>query len=144
MKIKPIYKKIFESVYINWCYIGEAKRKESDMETNIHTKVTFDEDTKRIELLACPSRNEIVGGARDGKTFYYNFAFDVAGCIENLISKKIEIHNILYASKSKSLECDMIIFVLNYRKEEVVLKVFSRPAKDIEKIKITQNKFKDC
>ena len=96
MKIKPIYKKIFESVYINWCYIGEAKRKESDMETNINTKVSFDEDTKKIELLTSPSRNEIVGGARDGKTFYYNFAFDVAGCIENLILKKIEIHNILY------------------------------------------------
>ena len=144
MKIKPIYKKIFESVYINWCYIGEAKRKESDMESNINTKVSFDEDTKKIELLTSPSRNEIVGGARDGKTFYYNFAFDVAGCIENLILKKIEIHNILYASKSKSLECDMIIFVLGYRKQEMVLKVFSRPAKGVEKIKITQNKFKDC
>lgn len=143
MKIKSIYKKIFEILYINWCYIGEKKRKEFDMETNIHTKVSFDKDTKRIELLACPSRNEIVGGARDGKTFYYNFAFDVAGCIESLILKKIKVHNILYASKSKSLECDMIIFVLSYRKEEMVLKVYSRPAKDIEKIKITQNKFKD-
>jgi len=34
------------------------------------------------------------------------------------------------------LECDTIIFVLGYRKEEIILKILTRPANDVEKNRI--------
>ena len=100
-------------------------------EEKIHTKIDYDHDNKKYELSVCPTKNEIIGGAKDGKKFYYTFAFDMMNCISNLIQNKINIESILYASKSKVLECDTTFMILKYRNEEMVLKIFSRPAKDI-------------
>lgn len=131
---KAIYNKIFDCVQKNWCYIGKIQ--EENIEISIHTKVYFDEENKRTELLLCPQMNEIVGGKKDGKTFFKSYAFDIANCLKQLLSNKIKIVNILFASKSKALECDTIIFVLGYRKEEIILKILTRPANDVEKNRI--------
>ena len=119
MKVKKIYNTIFDCIQKNWVYVGSVKKAMDDpnykCDVNIHSKIDFDAIAKKTELSLCPAKNEIIGGAKDGKTFYRTFALDIANCISALIKNKIKIESVLYASRSKLLDCDTIFFILKYR-----------------------------
>ena len=108
-----------------------------------HNAYDYDEESNIHHIYFCPSKKEIVGGSKDGKKSFFGFMFHIDMFLDICKSRKIHIINVAFSTKTKSLECESLIFTMIFRNKQYALKIFGKPAKDVNfvtKINCTDKK----
>lgn len=130
MKPKAVHKSIIFLIKKCWKTHKKSKRRNGSEE---QIGYSLSKSEGKTHMGVCPIKTEIIGGPNDGKFVWKNYIFDIGEFVNDLNEIKIKIENIAMATKFKpSIECDQLLFVLNYKKEKICLSVLTRPADDLD------------
>lgn len=95
----------------------------------IRTTVSFNDEQQIWRVFVSPKLHEIVGGAKDGETYWTPFVFE-AGDFCDL--PEVEIENFAIASRcgNSALREPRLMLVGNYRGHRVFVEILLEPSSD--------------
>jgi len=125
MKRKDAVDKITTALQESWVFNGKLNQDDCQVahlvsKTNKVTHINF-----------CPIRCEIVGGPKDGKVEYKRFHLRIDRFVGLCIHYGFDVGEIVFFSKDKNIECDSIVFIMNLKSYKFFVRVYSRPAKEL-------------
>ncbi len=110
------------------CWDFQSKKKNF----TYHQAVSHDAESEVTHLMFCPEKREIVGGAYDGRLVSCKFLFHIGMFFDLCNSSKIHIVDMAFCTKNKNIECETLIAHLLYRKKQYAIRIFAKPAKDVQ------------